>query len=551
MATRAAKEKSNSNAFVVVALIFFIITTIGLGFGTYSGYSIDDNKAEELKKAQNENKVLKSDVEWNRFQALLYKHYLGYATKEDMAELDRKLVEFGLDKEKGTLEGLGAGSLAHKGGDAKKEMREDAQPLVNLIQESLEKRVKLNVKDGKLEDPSGYEGLLVKSDERIRTLEGKLDEKQTQVTVEAKNTEAQKQNAKAAGEAYDKELAKRDNSQKDVTLTFEKELNQLRADLKKESTDRAAEKTKAQETEAALRKQIDEKTKEADDYHKALDARTREIASLKQTREDAPKELRSDWKIQKLLPGGTTAYINLGLADNVAPQLTFSIHGVGPDGKPEQAPKGSLEVVSPQPGHVSEARITQVKDRQRNPILEGDVLFNPTWSPTQKKHVAIAGIVDLAGDGRNGLPEFIRYLERHNVVVDCYVDLNDLKVKRDGKEIEAKDGITIQTDYLVLGMGQEVIAPGLDRGGYGKELEKQVEEMRKQAVQKGVPLIALPRYLDNMGYRLPSGSTLGSPSYRFFPPAVSLPDAKPPDKKPDEKPPEKPPEKKDEKPLGG
>src|SRR5207244_349921 len=182
-----------------------------------------------------------------------------------------------------------------------------------------------------------------------------------------------------------------------------------------------------------------------------------------------------DWKIVKLAPGGTTAYINIGQADNVSPQLTFSIHGIGPDGQPEQTPKGSLEVVSPQPGHVSEARITRTVDRQRTPILEGDVLYNPTWSPTTRKHVAVVGIIDLAGDGRNGVPEFIRYLERHNIVVDCYIDLNDLKVKRNGKEIDVKDAVTVQTEFVIEGLGPEVIAAGQDQAGYGKSLGEKMK----------------------------------------------------------------------------
>src|SRR5579884_3139045 len=188
---------------------------------------------------------------------------------------------------------------------------------------------------------------------------------------------------------------------------------------------------------------------------------------------ESRKQIRTDWKIVKLLPDGQTAYINLGQADNVTPQLTFSIHGIGPDGRPEQTPKGSLEVVTPQPGHVSEVRIIQVRDKAKSPILEGDVLYNPTWSPTQKKHVAIAGVVDLQVAGRNGLPEFIRYLERHNVVVDCYLDLNDLQFKRDGKKIDPRDGITVQTEYLILGPGKEVLSPGQDVT-YGRELQKRL-----------------------------------------------------------------------------
>ena len=66
MAARPAKQPQNPNTFLVIALIFFILTTIGLGFGTYSGYAIEDTKGEERSWALALN--LDDGEEKNRFE---------------------------------------------------------------------------------------------------------------------------------------------------------------------------------------------------------------------------------------------------------------------------------------------------------------------------------------------------------------------------------------------------------------------------------------------------------------------------------------------------
>ncbi len=167
---------------------------------------------------------------------------------------------------------------------------------------------------------------------------------------------------------------------------------------------------------------------------------------------EAPPTLRTDWKIIEMDRRGTNPYINLGSADHVKPQLTFSIHGVGLDGRPIGPPKGTLEVVNVIGDHLSRTRVTAVKDPNRDPILKGDVLYNPSWNPILKKHVALAGIMDLTGDGRDSLAEFMRNLERQNVIVDAWLDPKDYSIK--GK------GITVRTDYLIQGESMEFSETG-------------------------------------------------------------------------------------------
>ena len=66
--------------------------------------------------------------------------------------------------------------------------------------------------------------------------------------------------------------------------------------------------------------------------------------------------------------------------------------------------------------------------------------------------MAVAGIVDLNGEPRNAMADFVRFLEKQNMVVDAIIDLHTLEVR--GK-------INVQTDYLIMGGG----------GGYPGRIE--------------------------------------------------------------------------------
>ncbi len=188
--------------------------------------------------------------------------------------------------------------------------------------------------------------------------------------------------------------------------------------------------------------------------------------------------------------------------------MTFTIHDVGSDGRPNPQPKGTLEVVNVLGPHLSQTRITSVKDRNRDPILERDVIYNASWNPNVKKHVAIAGVIDLTGDGRDSLYEFMRTLERQNIVVDAY---------QDPKEGTMKGQITYRTDYLILG------DPPAASGVKADEVDKKVTDgrvhMENEAKKYGVPKYGLPRYLEMIGYRLPrspraESSSLYNPELR-------------------------------------
>jgi hypothetical protein len=190
-------------------------------------------------------------------------------------------------------------------------------------------------------------------------------------------------------------------------------------------------------------------------------------------------------KVVSVDRSGDVIYLDLGTLDHVKPQLTFSIFGAV-NGRADAQRKGSVEVVEAIGPHLSKARVTDLRSPYQHGVIPGDLLFNPAWSPNVREHVAIAGKIDLTGDGRDSTLEFIRNLERMNIKVDAYLDLSD------GKEGTVKgEGMTHNTTYLVEG-----INPG----------SPEIEKMKQRANELGVTTVPARRFMALMGYRLPRGT---------------------------------------------
>jgi hypothetical protein len=468
------RQKGESKTGLIVALVFFILTTIGLGIGTYTGYTADEGKDATIKKLNGEKKNLEADREWWKFQAMCYRAVLGHLPGGDVGDL-------GLKKEQFAQGALGTG-------------QKDKEEVTLLITNILDKKANWNAAQKKY--MGSYEGLLVDAQKRYDALEAQLKGVQAQLAAAEKRARDAEEAARTAKQEYDAALAaqakKVDNDQND---------NQTRvANLVKDVERLGKEKQDLMTEQAVTMKRLSDESRKKDEVIKQLKdlvaQRTDELTAMRQkTTTQMPKNWNTDWKIVTI--AGTIPYINLGSADKVKPQLTFSIHGVGPDGKPLQEPKGTLEVVNVVDEHLSQARITNVKDPNRNPVLIGDVLFNPSWDPNLKKHVALTGIIDLTGDGRDSSIEFRRNLERQNVIVDAWLDPKDYSPQ--GK-------ITVQTDYLILGDGVESLTNVRDREGFGKKLNESMIAMKKEAEKNGVQVVSLRKYLEMIGYPLPRPS---------------------------------------------
>jgi hypothetical protein len=472
------KKAAESKQGLVITLVFFILLTLGLGVATYYGFAEQESLTKTAKEAQAKEKVFQDERDHYRAQANLFRVMMGHPRQSDFDENQLAQGKEGI--EKGTL------------GKSVK-AQEDVKKLVA----DLEKKLGWDAAGKK--SKTSYEELLAKANRDYEALHANnLALAKKAADAETKQKEAERLQAEAA-KNFEKNLVDLGEKAKEAQKNDREEITKLRDELGKLAEAKEQVAKKAAEDVDLEKKKAGKKDLEIKQLKALVLARNEELAQYKKPT-DTQASMRTDWQIVRMDPRGTMPYINLGSADKVRPQLTFSIHGLAPDGRPNPASKGTLEVVNVLGDHLAQTRITSVKDPNRDPIVKGDMLFNPLWNPYLKKHVAIAGVVDLSGGSREpgaGMEDFLRSLERQNVIVDAWMDPKDnFKIKG--------PGINVSTDYLILAENLEALGDGRERNvEMGRAIDKGVTDMKEQAAKNGVAVLGLRKYLEMIGYRLP------------------------------------------------
>jgi hypothetical protein len=176
-----------------------------------------------------------------------------------------------------------------------------------------------------------------------------------------------------------------------------------------------------------------------------------------------------------------TVWIDLGRADSLQRQVTFSVYPADTTDLSAGSKKGSIEVTQVLGDHLAEARV--VDDKLVDPIISGDKIFTPVWAPGEKRHFALVGFMDLDGDGRSDLQTVVRLITMNGGVVDSYIDE---KGKRVGE-------MSVNTRYLVMGD-----AP-TDKGQ--TDVIAEFSKMRAEAQRLGVQQVQLVDLLQRMGWK--------------------------------------------------
>ncbi len=225
-----------------------------------------------------------------------------------------------------------------------------------------------------------------------------------------------------------------------------------------------------------------------------------QIQNLNAERKDEPGSFEvADGQIIYVNQNGT-AMINLGTADSLRRQVTFSVYDADKHDAAKATKKGSIEVTRLLGDHMAEVRIT--KDDETNPILTGDNIYSQVWHRGKALHFALTGVIDFDGDGQSDLQLARDLIALNGGIVDAYL----------GDDGKVQGEITANTRYLVLGDVPNSALRGNMQQGY--------HEMSKTASLLGVQTITLPEFIDQMGYK-PQDRTvhLGTgASARDFPP---------------------------------
>jgi hypothetical protein len=510
-ATKKRGDGNGSNMGLIVTLVFFVLATVILGVMTYLGFA-DQDKFEKAKKdAEAAKTVAENDRNWYRFQARMLREYMGQrAAGTDVTDMVR---------EKGSFD---KGQLSYAGGD-----KAEVKGLFDKLEGA-----GMKWEAGKDTPNQTYESRLAEKDRSYAALKKSADDLQAKLTDrERQLKEKQDELEKAVvshKEEQNKAAAKAEadrKSDRDMIETLRKNLGEENARKEKESVALAETRKALATSENARRKlqtTLEGKTKDARELKDRLDDTTlrytaiaekfgvnvkaAEAEALDARAREMLKMWNKPWAVVEMDRRGEMPYINLGSGDGLTTQVTFSVHSKNPGGGLVEKPKGTLEVVRIIGPHLAQARVTSTRDGKADPILKGDRLFNPTWDPNRKRHVAIAGIADLGGDGTDNLDDFRRLLQRQNVVLDAYIDTKDDKMPK----VVGK-GVTVNTDYLILADTLEAVnSPRSRDREYVQKYDRLRDELKTRAANNGVTLITLRRYLDMIGYTAPKVISTGA-----------------------------------------
>jgi hypothetical protein len=492
MATKKGGGSSggDSKQGLIIALVCFVLLSIGLGVFAYYGNTDKETLITNEKKAKTELEAMKKNRDYYKYVALQERQYLGHLDPAKANDLTQ------------------AQSIGENAGA---EDKADWDKLFATLKEDLVKQ------KGTDKTAEYYKDKVAKLEQALKVM----------TEQNAKN-----QAAKAKADDNIKKMTE-DHSQE--RAQWEADLNKAKATALKDRQEQESRFEKMLAEFGDLNKKLGDLSKNAENDKEGYEKKTKQlqlqIAELERSLKKAQDAIKPPdlfkfdtpkGSIVRLDPKGDVAWIDIGSADNLrtSQNVTFSIFPAGAGGKTSGERKGALEVVDVLGPHLSRAKIIEVTDPNRDPIVTGDFLINPAWSPNNRTHVAIAGLIDLTGEGRDNIDEFMKNLKREGIVIDAYLDLNDLSIKG--------EGITLKTDYLILGeapldkvsASTNVNDPRFQRK---KDVAEAIEKMRLEANKLGVAVVPLRRFAVQTGYRLPKGVGIGGGlGYDYIRPGETL-----------------------------
>jgi hypothetical protein len=515
-------SSAESNTGLVVSLVIFILLTIGLGVTTYLGFAGQEDYKKQADDQKQQADAAKKKAQAEEAQKLALRLAMGIGDASDKTAFSAIKTSGGADlsAQVAKISDAISGNLRAMA---------DNPALVELIprlKDNANAKWDVQVSDTPAKTFAGLVDDMTKAfkaqlgrhqantvthtedksnlDRRIQELEGKVAEANTALK-KAHDDLVRVQNEKAESAVQASNKIKQLSEQVALVTNEKDNLNAaMSADLRRRDLT------------------IDSMTKVRDNFRsrvgpilehlEKIKLDRPEIRELAELHELLLKQFESVQALSNDTPKGTivkidrvtgTVYVNLGSADYIRPGVTFSVLPAGSTGKAaaSRERKGAIEIVAILEPHLSAAKLVEATNAVRDPMLPGDLLFNPAWNPNQREHVAIAGIIDINGDGIDDTQQMIRDLERQGVVVDAFLDLKERAIKG--------PGISEKTTYLILGE-KPVLPPNvqLDNNPLTQaalDVIGKMEEMKNKTKELGGQSVNYRRFLTLMGFKLPKG----------------------------------------------
>ncbi|HVK12529.1 MAG TPA: hypothetical protein VM597_27515 [Gemmataceae bacterium] len=503
----AKQQSGESKAPLVVALAFFVLTTLTLGVLTYMAYSDVAVQKAAAKQAESDKQAAVSKATEEQAKVLMYKTLVGTNTQEEFDNLKN----------------------GGKADAAKQEFEAFKSALVNRLKGVETKAAKDFVGTnkqfaiapeavvawnwtGSLENPpqtpmidavaNGYARQMLAA-VRLETETTALNQAKTTYLDALKRAQEAEAGFKKLSADFPAQVAevqkKADELIQATRQTFAGDTSKYTADMK----------TKAEALEMAGIKLREAQAKN--------DGLTQRVDRVEQKASDTQDPFAHDAPHGKIVGKRSNIVdIDLGSADNVRPGLTFSVQPhdaptaglmsrvrprVGADGRPvmdgnrqvmDVQPKGTIEVIAVLGAHLSQARITSNPDPIRDALLVGDVLYNPAWKKGAADRVALFGVFDVDSDGTDDVKRVVADLTKMGITVDAYFDLETKKWVGQ---------VTEQTTYAVEGYFP-VLVGGDPLAAAKSDITQALIDARNNAKEKGVQVVKARTFFPRAGYKI-------------------------------------------------
>jgi len=222
---------------------------------------------------------------------------------------------------------------------------------------------------------------------RYKTARDEVEQLRAETEAKIENAREQQQLAETQRDELDKKL---------VSISEKFDEDRTRMNREKEETRDRLEKTVLD---------FNDFRKTATDENNRL---AQQASQLKTTIESQKLQLNrlrggqfetTQGEIRYVIRGGNVVTINLGSADELRPGVTFGVIDGDETRLKDAKVKGTIQVTQIQGPHLATARVI-ARPEIRNPIIPGDKIYSPFWAPGRSVKIALAGDIDIDGDGR-------------------------------------------------------------------------------------------------------------------------------------------------------
>ncbi|MEM9586145.1 MAG: hypothetical protein AAGA03_02595 [Planctomycetota bacterium] len=228
---------------------------------------------------------------------------------------------------------------------------------------------------------------------QIRAATDRYDKSNKDLEKKTKEAESDVAIARAAQKTAEENLRKANKDLETARAEFTKDRDRMNTDMEETRTKMVQLSKEFQKYRDDTGRQIADLNRDKAQFLITISEQRKEIDRLRNEGFETTQGM-----ISYVAPGQNMVTLNLGSADDLRRGVRFGVVDNSATRIKDAKVKATIEVVRVLDAHIAEARVT-ARPEIRDPIISGDKIYSPFWSPGRSVKIALAGLIDLDGDG--------------------------------------------------------------------------------------------------------------------------------------------------------